>query len=402
MAGDLAASGTSRRPSRRCWPPASTGWRRRAGVLERAAIVGQAFEWRRGRRAVAAERPGARCRTAPARAGAAGADPSGPPGQLRRRGRFQFRHLLIRDAAYEGVPKEVRAELHERSPGWLEPGPGSRVREYEEIARLPPGAGLPLPGRARPGRRARPRARRPGGRPPGHAGRRALARGDTPAAAALLDRAVSLLPADHPLLALLLTDLAESLIHHRRLPPRATRRSTEALAAAGPDDAGLRAHGAITRLRMRLTTDPELEFEPLRQQAEAAIAGWSDSATSAAWPEPGCCSATSASSAAASSRPSRRSPRHRARRQAGDERLEAYGRGMLTGPPSGSAARRRRRSSAAAASRPTPMEPLRRGQRPLCPRRLVAMQGRFDEAREQVAQGKAIAGDLGLRRPERR
>jgi hypothetical protein len=29
----------------------------------------------------------------------------------------------------------------------------------------------------------------------------------------------------------------------------------------------------ITRLRMRLTTEPELELEPLRQQVEEAVAG---------------------------------------------------------------------------------------------------------------------------------
>ena len=27
---------------------------------------------------------------------------------------FRFRHLLIRDAAYDALPKETRAELHER------------------------------------------------------------------------------------------------------------------------------------------------------------------------------------------------------------------------------------------------------------------------------------------------
>jgi hypothetical protein len=33
---------------------------------------------------------------------------------------YRFRHLLIRDAAYESIPKEVRAELHERHVDWLE------------------------------------------------------------------------------------------------------------------------------------------------------------------------------------------------------------------------------------------------------------------------------------------
>src|ERR671931_2756770 len=32
---------------------------------------------------------------------------------------YRFRHLLIRDAAYDALPKAVRAELHERFARWL-------------------------------------------------------------------------------------------------------------------------------------------------------------------------------------------------------------------------------------------------------------------------------------------
>jgi len=46
---------------------------------------------------------------------------------------FRFRHLLIRDAAYQAMPKEQRADLHERFAGWLEQAAGERLAEYEEI-----------------------------------------------------------------------------------------------------------------------------------------------------------------------------------------------------------------------------------------------------------------------------
>jgi class 3 adenylate cyclase/predicted negative regulator of RcsB-dependent stress response len=46
---------------------------------------------------------------------------------------FRFRHLLIRDAAYQAMPKEQRADLHERFASWLEGVAGDRVSEYEEI-----------------------------------------------------------------------------------------------------------------------------------------------------------------------------------------------------------------------------------------------------------------------------
>jgi class 3 adenylate cyclase/tetratricopeptide (TPR) repeat protein len=39
--------------------------------------------------------------------------------QLRGDDAFRFRHLLIRDAAYDALPKAKRAELHERFAGWL-------------------------------------------------------------------------------------------------------------------------------------------------------------------------------------------------------------------------------------------------------------------------------------------
>jgi class 3 adenylate cyclase/tetratricopeptide (TPR) repeat protein len=45
---------------------------------------------------------------------------------------YRFRHLLIRDAAYGGMPKDERAELHERFAAWLERTAGGRP-EYEEI-----------------------------------------------------------------------------------------------------------------------------------------------------------------------------------------------------------------------------------------------------------------------------
>jgi class 3 adenylate cyclase len=46
---------------------------------------------------------------------------------------FRFGHILIRDAAYSGMPKELRAELHERFADWLQQKVGEHAREYEEI-----------------------------------------------------------------------------------------------------------------------------------------------------------------------------------------------------------------------------------------------------------------------------
>jgi class 3 adenylate cyclase/tetratricopeptide (TPR) repeat protein len=46
---------------------------------------------------------------------------------------YRFRHLLIRDAAYEALPKAERADLHARFGDWLERVSGDRAEEFEEI-----------------------------------------------------------------------------------------------------------------------------------------------------------------------------------------------------------------------------------------------------------------------------
>ena len=46
---------------------------------------------------------------------------------------YRFRHALIRDAAYRSVPKNARADLHERFAAWLELAVADRLREFEEV-----------------------------------------------------------------------------------------------------------------------------------------------------------------------------------------------------------------------------------------------------------------------------
>ena len=87
---------------------------------------------------------------------------------------FRFRHLLIRDAAYDALPKAVRAELHERFAGWLELA-RCRAGRAGRARRLPPRTGGPLPRGAGPARSdARATRRRPS---PGSGAARARQRG---------------------------------------------------------------------------------------------------------------------------------------------------------------------------------------------------------------------------------
>jgi len=161
---------------------------------------------------------------------------------------FRFRHSLIRDAAYLGVSKETRAELHERLADWLDRTAGERANELEEIL----GYHLEQAYRYREelgpiGDRATGLAARAGERL-GAAGRRAIVGGgDAGAAANLISRAVSLLPGDHPLRAELLTELASALMMTGDFK-RADDVLGEALSAAlAADDARLEARALIER-----------------------------------------------------------------------------------------------------------------------------------------------------------
>jgi tetratricopeptide (TPR) repeat protein len=120
---------------------------------------------------------------------------------------FRFRHLLIRDTAYEAVPKAARAELHARFAGWLEEH-GAALAELDELL----GYHLEQAVRYRKelGQSADETLVAAARERLTTAGRRALARLDFQAAAGLLERAAALVPPDELDLALEL-DLFDAL-----------------------------------------------------------------------------------------------------------------------------------------------------------------------------------------------
>ena len=69
---------------------------------------------------------------APGRARPQGADPLRPSRSSQGEDAFRFRHLLIRDAAYDALPKATRADLHQRFASWLEEH-GTELVELDEI-----------------------------------------------------------------------------------------------------------------------------------------------------------------------------------------------------------------------------------------------------------------------------
>ncbi len=120
---------------------------------------------------------------------------------------FRFKHLLLRDAAYETLPKEQRADLHERFAAWLEyasPELGEIIGYHLEQAYGFRAELGPVDERAQElaSRAATLLAA---------AGQRASARADVSATINLLERAVRLLPDQDTDAVALYPDLAAAL-----------------------------------------------------------------------------------------------------------------------------------------------------------------------------------------------
>ncbi len=178
---------------------------------------------------------------------------------------FRFRHVLIRDAAYAGIPKEVRADLHERAAAWID-----RAGADDELL----GYHLECAYRYReqlgpPDARARALGAR-AGELLGRAGQRAFAREDMPAAINLLDRALALGDGAVDRLEML-RDLSNALWASGE-----SARANEALAelaeqAAAAGDVRLGSYARLEQALRRDATDPHASSEEFLQVTEEAI-----------------------------------------------------------------------------------------------------------------------------------
>src|SRR5215204_1465214 len=126
---------------------------------------------------------------------------------------YRFDHLLVRDAAYGALLKRERAVLHERFAVWAERTYGERHREaqLEEVLGYHLEQAVIYLQELGPLDAHGQRLRSEAAERLSSAGHRALARGDMTAAANLLRRAATLLPAEDPVRIALLPDLGEAL-----------------------------------------------------------------------------------------------------------------------------------------------------------------------------------------------
>ena len=193
--------------------------------------------------------------------------------QLPGQDTFSFRHLLIRDAAYDALPKAIRADLHTRFAAWLEQNAPDLV-EIDEIL----GRHLERAARFKDelGRSDAELAERAGAHLAA-AGRRALLRGDDRAAARLLEDACGLVANESRLGAELRIELGRALAGAGELD-RAADAFGEAKQLASATDARLALHAELLRVNLRAQTDRDISMTQLVAVAERAIPAFSEQA----------------------------------------------------------------------------------------------------------------------------
>jgi tetratricopeptide (TPR) repeat protein len=181
---------------------------------------------------------------------------------------YRFTHILVRDAAYDLLPKRRRADLHVAYAEWLRGRPerGSAADEivgyhleqaYEYRSQL---------GRAGDDRHRELAAQASAHL--SHAGRRALVAGDRGGAANLLERAAALRPRSDPDRPALLIDLGGVYREQGRFrEAEAVLREARSLAIDAGEGA-LEARAQVARLVSRVQVDPDAVARLMRRQGE--------------------------------------------------------------------------------------------------------------------------------------
>jgi len=180
---------------------------------------------------------------------------------------LRFHHDLVRDAAYESLPKRTRADLHERLADWLESREAApdeilgyhleqSVRYLEELGASSDDV-LEVASRAASFLAS--------------AGERAFERGDEIAAANLIHRALSFPTRDEPQRNSLLPSLAESLVGTGELS-RAREVIDEAFhVASATDDPRLELRAQMVEVGLRSHTDPTFQIDDFASLSERAV-----------------------------------------------------------------------------------------------------------------------------------
>jgi class 3 adenylate cyclase/tetratricopeptide (TPR) repeat protein len=182
---------------------------------------------------------------------------------------FRFGHILIRDAAYDSVPKRLRAELHERFVDWLQSRLGEEAApeilgyHLEQAYRYRSEVGLDHEHAQEVALRA--------GRLLAEAGQRANTRLDIAATSSLLSRATELLPGDNPERPALLTLLGTAVFDGGDLPRAQKILGRARKAAASQDQRGVELRAQMSELVCVLVGPSEHATADALAEARTAI-----------------------------------------------------------------------------------------------------------------------------------
>jgi class 3 adenylate cyclase/tetratricopeptide (TPR) repeat protein len=192
------------------------------------------------------------------------------PAQFIGEAAYRFRHVLVRDAAYGAIAKKQRAQLHERFARWLERKIGSRLGEFEEILGFHLEQAVVYRSQLGPLDEAGEELRAAAIARLGSTGRRALDRGDAPAAVNLLERAL-VLATGSDAEEQLKRPLAAALVKLGELERADALLSEVVETAERRGDARQRLHALIEQELVRQQTAPEGRAEPVRTLVEQSV-----------------------------------------------------------------------------------------------------------------------------------
>jgi class 3 adenylate cyclase/ATP/maltotriose-dependent transcriptional regulator MalT len=181
---------------------------------------------------------------------------------------FQFRHVLIRDAAYDALPKTVRISLHVALADWLATSKENQRRELDEVVGYHLERAVQL--KEELGEVPQELAARAASAL-ANAGHRALVRGDAAAARHLLERVASLpTPLDADRVERLL-EFAAALEERGELLAAETVLAEALAGARSLHDARLEARSLVERSFLFFYADPQRWVDEALKTAERAI-----------------------------------------------------------------------------------------------------------------------------------
>jgi class 3 adenylate cyclase/tetratricopeptide (TPR) repeat protein len=190
---------------------------------------------------------------------------------LGARDALRFRHILLRDAAYDAIPKGDRASLHQSFAGHLHATLGPRSSEFDEFIgyhlaqayRLRTELGLRGEDTESIGSRAFEHL--------GAAGNRAFQRGDMGAASNLLARAADLVPSDDPGRLRVGWRLGQALTESGALAAGSDVLRTTIAHARVTGDAHATGYAECALWIARVISDPEIDVDQWESDADRLI-----------------------------------------------------------------------------------------------------------------------------------